>query len=516
MYWAFPGHRHVTQLRQRIDAGDYRKALELIEPVTRGFARLSPGAEERESSLERDTPGAELPVAQAPAEVRPRFEVLIVDDMSATDRDALQAEMLRHRRPADAFIYELTVVSSFEDALVAVLLNPDIQACVLRPGFGSTTRQRLGHDLRDFLAGFAGEDLAPLRPIERILGLADKIAQLRRELDLYMVTDVSVEHIAGSAGKSFHRVFHREDDLELHLSLLRGVAERYHTPFFTALQYYSRSPRGLPRPADLAGQVDREVALDQGHGRFYGLDIFMAETLGTSGGLDSLLEPTGPIKEAQELAAVAFGSRQTYFVTNGTSTANKIVAQALVAPGDIVLVDRNCHQSHHYGMMLAGAQVALPGRLPAERVLHVRRGAAARDQADAAGLAPGRAARPRQDGRADQLHLRRHRLRRRAGHGGVPGDQARPGVPVGRGLVRLRPLPPRLPAAHRDGSGARAARGGCKRPRLPAQHMRAQAQDARPRSGRAPRQRRWTSPPRAGPGNGPGCGSTPPSPRTRR
>jgi arginine/lysine/ornithine decarboxylase len=49
--------------------------------------------------------------------------------------------------------------------------------------------------------------------------------------------------------------------------------------------------------------------------------------------------------------------RHTYFATNGTSTANKIVTQSLVAPGDIVLLDRNCHQSHHYGMMLAGANV---------------------------------------------------------------------------------------------------------------------------------------------------------------
>ncbi len=83
----------------------------------------------------------------------------------------------------------------------------------------------------------------------------------------------------------------------------------------------------------------------------------MAETSATCGGLDSLLEPTGPLREAQQLAAHAYGSRHTYFVTNGTSTANKIVTQALVAPGDIVLLDRNCHQSHHYGMMMAGANV---------------------------------------------------------------------------------------------------------------------------------------------------------------
>ena len=70
-----------------------------------------------------------------------------------------------------------------------------------------------------------------------------------------------------------------------------------------------------------------------------------------------MLDPTGPLREAQQLAAETFGSKKTYFVTNGTSTANKIVVQALVQPGDIVLVDRNCHQSHHYGLMLAGAMV---------------------------------------------------------------------------------------------------------------------------------------------------------------
>jgi arginine decarboxylase len=61
----------------------------------------------------------------------------------------------------------------------------------------------------------------------------------------------------------------------------------------------------------------------------------MAETSATCGGLDSLLEPTGPLREAQQLASEVYGSRHTYFVTNGTSTANKIVTQALVAPATL-------------------------------------------------------------------------------------------------------------------------------------------------------------------------------------
>ncbi len=85
-------------------------------------------------------------------------------------------------------------------------------------------------------------------------------------------------------------------------------------------------------------------------GEFYGPNIFLAETSATTGGLDSLLQPDGPLKRAQELAARAFGSRHRFFVTNGTSTANKIVMQALVRPGDIVLLSHDCHKSHPYAV----------------------------------------------------------------------------------------------------------------------------------------------------------------------
>jgi len=89
--------------------------------------------------------------------------------------------------------------------------------------------------------------------------------------------------------------------------------------------------------------------------QFYGDNIFLAESSATTGDLDSLLSPKGAIKEAQQLAADTFGSKETFFVTNGTSTANKIVGQALLKPGDIVLIDRNCHKSHHYTLVLSGA-----------------------------------------------------------------------------------------------------------------------------------------------------------------
>jgi arginine decarboxylase len=191
-----------------------------------------------------------------------------------------------------------------------------------------------------------------------MLLLGNRIAERRPEIDLYLVGQVSIEQLAGATTRRFRRIFHRDDFLELHLSILGGVAARYEMPFFTALRGYSRQPTGVfhAMPISRGKSVVGSPWIHQ-LSDFYGLNIFLAETSATSGGLDSLLDPSGPIKRAQALAARAFGADQTYFVTNGTSTANKIVVQSIVTPGDVVLVDRNCHKSHHYALMLAGAQV---------------------------------------------------------------------------------------------------------------------------------------------------------------
>jgi arginine decarboxylase len=289
---------------------------------------------------------------------RSYFEVLIVDDISAQEEETLRERLRSMRRDEDKFIYELVVVPSFQDALIAVLFNFNLQAVVIRYGFPLRSRYKLDI-LRQLLEDYEEEGLESLPESERGCLLGTKIAQLRPELDLYMVTDVSAEDIAGKLCENFNRVFYREeDDRELHFSILQAVEERYQTPFFTALRVYSQQPTGVFH----ALPISRGKSILQSHWirdmiQFYGLGVFLAETSATSGGLDSLLEPTGPIKVAQELAARAFGAKRTFWVTNGTSTANKIVVQALIQPGDIVLLDRNCHKSHHYGMVLSGAHV---------------------------------------------------------------------------------------------------------------------------------------------------------------
>ncbi len=289
---------------------------------------------------------------------RPYFEVLVVETLTPAQEQALREEVRSWRRPAEHFVYELVIVGSAEEALVAARLNANLQACVIRRRFSPAAAQDLS-SLAQFTDTQIASDLAGQPPHESAQILARRLARQRPELDLYLMTEIGVEDIAGHLSHHFRRVFHaREGSLELHLSILAGIAERYQTPFFEALRHYSHRPTGAfhALPISQGNSIIGSHWINDMIG-FYGLDIFLAETSATGGGLDSLLEPTGPLRRAQQLAADTFGARRTYFVTNGTSTANKIVAQALVAPGDIVLVDRNCHQSHHYGLILAGAHV---------------------------------------------------------------------------------------------------------------------------------------------------------------
>jgi len=75
--------------------------------------------------------------------------------------------------------------------------------------------------------------------------LGQALAGIRPELDLFLmtgnkITEISLEDVAGWMGHHFRRIFHsREGTLELHLSLLSGVAQRYEAPFFNALKQYS-------------------------------------------------------------------------------------------------------------------------------------------------------------------------------------------------------------------------------------------------------------------------------------
>ena len=358
-YTAFPSKKEFDYLQKLYNARDFYTLNKVVKRID--AALTTDAYRVREIDLEGfgDSNKPRDDWQGRPHHHKGYFEVLVVDDFaSAAHEEEVRTEHLKLRNDNDDFIYNLVTVRSFEDALIAVMINPSIQACIIR--YGYSLRSTHNYDIfQHYLLDVDESELKKLSDTELGIKLAEKINRLRPEMDLYMVASSASEEVAGKSNL-FRRVFYREPgNVEGYSSLMRAIYDRYQTPFLSALMEYARKPTGVFHALPISrGQSIRKSHWLDDFSDFYGNNVFLAETSATSGGLDSLLQPKGPMKQAQKLAARAYGARETYFVTNGTSTANKIVVQGLVRPGDVILVDRDCHKSHHYAMVLMGAQVS--------------------------------------------------------------------------------------------------------------------------------------------------------------
>lgn len=359
-YWAFPGRDRIDRMSGRFDRGEFDELASEVGDVARLLVGDAYRSRERNRNDSRRHHGPDAPRTEEQAVEslgsKPYFEVLFVDGSDSYDHEELRAGFASCRRESDESAYNVVMVPSVEDAIIAVLFNWTIQSVFLRYNYGFMSSNKHPAVMR-YLEALEWDPMPTCFGLDRSIALGRFLKKLRPELDLFLVTDSPLEQVAGNLGSDFRRVFYRlEQYMEQHLSILKGIRARHEAPFFDALRKYSAKPTGVFHALPIA----RGKSMSSAHWandllEFYGPNIFLAETSATSGGLDSLLQPRGPIKRAQDLAARAFGARRTYFVTNGTSTANKIVLQALVQPGDIVLIDRDCHKSHHYGLVLAGA-----------------------------------------------------------------------------------------------------------------------------------------------------------------
>jgi arginine decarboxylase len=361
-YWAYPGSRlmaTVTEALREHNAAVFSRLVQKISMalVTGAYRQDSKAwdpMDEGEGRLLEALP----PDVQTGETHRPYFEVLVVTPTDPSRWERSRADLRRLRRPEDSFTYEIVQIGSFEDAVIGAIFNTNVQAVVIYDGFAFDSR----HDLpamRDFLLRYLDVDPASIEPGALATALARAVKGYRPELDIYLLSDRAVEQLAGSSEAApIRRLFNNVEELmEIHLSILDGVNERYDTPYFSNLKKYAQRPVGTFHALPVArGKSVFRSNWIRDMGQFYGTNLFLAESSATTGGLDSLLEPTGNIKKAQDLAARAFGAQRAYLATNGTSTSNKIVVQAVCRPGDIVIVDRNCHKSHHYGFVLAGAQ----------------------------------------------------------------------------------------------------------------------------------------------------------------
>lgn len=357
-YFSFPGTDSVQRIVNAINKGELKAVSNYVAEVV--YLLVSDGyrtQHELANSIINKTLNTEHnSIEQSGGSKKIFFEVLYVEDLSSNEEQVLKNKIKEIINPNGNLTYDLVVQRSFQDALICLFFNYNIQAAVIRyaplhfsTNINDSIRPFIQNVLKIDLTNVSNADLGPL--------LGKYIHQFRPELDIYYITDTSLTHLQDATVKTFKRIFYRiEDFQELHLTIISGINEKYETPFFTALTDYSKKPISVfhAMPISRGNSVFKSRWISD-FGDFYGRNVFLAETSATNGGLDSLLQPTGPLKKAQQKAAKAYGAEHTFFVTNGTSTANKIVQQALITPGDVVLIDRDCHKSHHYGLVLTGA-----------------------------------------------------------------------------------------------------------------------------------------------------------------
>ena len=136
----------------------------------------------------------------------------------------------------------------------------------------------------------------------------------------------------------------------------RRHTENLLPPFFASLVAFTESHEySWHTPGHAGGTAFRKSQVGKAFYDFYGETLFRTDLSVSVAELGSLLDHSGVVDEAEKNAARVFGADTTYFVLNGTSTSNQIVAHACVVAGDVVLADRNCHKSVNYALTVTDA-----------------------------------------------------------------------------------------------------------------------------------------------------------------
>ncbi|HHF5435809.1 ornithine decarboxylase SpeF [Haemophilus influenzae] len=165
--------------------------------------------------------------------------------------------------------------------------------------------------------------------------------------------------------KFYNAIYHIQDlngyDIKLYSRQIETAARLYEEkmlpPFFKMLsEYVEMGNIAFDCPGHQGGQYYRKHPAGRFLYDFYGENIFRSDICNADVKLGDLLIHEGAACDAQKYAAQVFNADKTYFVLNGTSSSNKVALNAILAPGDLVLFDRNNHKSNHHGALIqAGA-----------------------------------------------------------------------------------------------------------------------------------------------------------------
>ncbi|HVK53489.1 MAG TPA: arginine/lysine/ornithine decarboxylase [Burkholderiales bacterium] len=177
---------------------------------------------------------------------------------------------------------------------------------------------------------------------------------------LYGETRTS-RHIPNDVLKELHGFIHMFEDTPEFVARhiireARSYLDSLPPPFFRALTHYAQDGSySWHCPGHSGGVAFLKSPVGQMFHQFFGENMLRADVCNAVEELGQLLDHTGPVAASERNAARIFNADHCFFVTNGTSTSNKMVWHANVAPDDIVVVDRNCHKSILHAITMTGA-----------------------------------------------------------------------------------------------------------------------------------------------------------------
>lgn len=267
-----------------------------------------------------------------------RLNVVIIDDSIQTDTPRGRTISRIAKGLADYQI-AVTTMASIEDARSAYARLPEADCIMVNWNLGGTGAKD-HNDARRLITEIRkrNEDIPIFVIAEPVSGAtASMTVDVIREVNEFVnIMDDTPEFIAGRITAAAHR--YKE-------SLL--------PPFFGAMVKFSKDfEYSWHTPGHAGGTAFRKSPAGRLFYNFFGEQLFRSDLSISVGELGSLLDHSGPLGEAERYAAKVFGADETYFVTNGTSTANKIVFFGRVTKDDIVLVDRNCHKSAEHALTM--------------------------------------------------------------------------------------------------------------------------------------------------------------------
>jgi arginine decarboxylase len=226
-----------------------------------------------------------------------------------------------------------------------------------------------------FILSIDDEEFTPGPELDpAVLNLRKFIQEIRfknAEIPIYLYGETRTsQHLPNDVLRELHGFIHMFEDTPEFVARhiireARSYLDSLAPPFFRALMDYAQDGSySWHCPGHSGGVAFLKSPIGQMFHQFFGENMLRADVCNAVEELGQLLDHTGPVAASEQNAARIFNADHCFFVTNGTSTSNKMVWHHTVAPGDVVVVDRNCHKSILHSIIMTGA---VPVFLPPTR-----------------------------------------------------------------------------------------------------------------------------------------------------